>query len=60
MISEKRFVTLFLNLWEDVRGEYLEDMIVQAQGIGMTRAEFIELLADSDVIPRKGWTENKE
>ena len=57
-ISNERFTTLFLNWWEvsekDMTLSNMEDL---AKEMGMTRAEFIELITQSnEFISKDGWT----
>ena len=58
MITNERFKTLFLNLWDynTNDGSCLDDIVELAQCIGMKRSEFMELLAETNYISREGWT----
>lgn len=56
-ISNKRFKTLFLNWWETTEKVMtLSEMESICKDLGMTRAEFIELVSRSDeFISKNGW-----
>lgn len=61
-ISNERFTTLFLNWWKMTEKDFtLSDMVDICKDIGMTRAEFIELVSQSDeFIDKDGWTPEPE
>lgn len=61
-ISNERFKTLFLNWWEITEKDMtLSDMEDICKDIGMTRAEFIELVSQSgEFIDKDGWTPEPE
>lgn len=62
MITNERFTTFFLNWWEmsekDMTLSEMEDI---CKDIGMTRAEFIELVSQSgEFISKDGWAPEPE
>lgn len=61
-ISNERLATFFLNWWERSEKDFtLSDMEDICKDIGMTRAEFIELVSRSDeFIDKDGWTPEPE
>jgi len=61
-ISNERFTTLFLNWWEKTEKDFtLSEMEDLCKDIGMTRAEFIELVSQSgEFITKDGWTPEAE
>lgn len=61
-ISNERFKTLFLNWWERTEKDLtLSEMEDLCRDIGTTRAEFIELVSQSnEFISKDGWTPEVE